>query len=89
MIFSTFMKYGFYVWFFQIPWVFPILCHFLKEADVGCSHLPGSEPLAPLPAGPPARPRRLRAWSPWAQSTAIWVSGVISPMKQAEVPLGL
>lgn len=49
MIFSMFIKYSSYVWFLQIPWVFPVVYHFLKEADVGCSHLARSVPLAPLP----------------------------------------
>lgn len=88
MIFSMFIKYSSYVWFLQIPWVFPVVYHFLKEADVGCSHLARSVPLAPLPAGTPARPRPLLAWCAWAWSAAIWVSSVISPVKQAKVPLG-
>lgn len=89
MIFSMFIKYSFCVSSFQIPCVSPILYHFLKEADVARSHLARSVPLAPVPAGSPARPRALLAWCAWAQSAAVWVSSVISPVKQAEVPLGL
>lgn len=60
MIFSMFIKYSFCVSSFQIPCVSPILYHFLKEADVARSRLARSVPLAPVPAGSPARPRALR-----------------------------